>query len=124
MAVILSNFPNLNNQEMLKYLFYNLIIGNMSFSAFPKITDVSKKIEVLAKKKGCSILGSWKQSISNHLYWCAASSGGDGKEVEAKWLSITNHVVNVHEGHSSTFPPCAHGPLEEERQWLKKGTFI
>ena len=47
-----------------------------------------------------------------------------GKEVEAKWLSITNHVVNVHEGHSSTFPQCAHGPLEEERQWLKKGTFI
>ena len=40
------------------------------------------------------------------------------------WLSITNHVVNVNEGHSSTFPQCAHGPLEEERQWLKKGTFI
>ena len=61
-----------------------MIIGNMSFSLFPKFTDVSKKIEALAKKKGCSILGNWKQSISNHLYWCAASSGGDGKEVEAK----------------------------------------
>jgi len=101
-----------------------MIIGNVSFSLFPKFTDVSKKIEALAKKKGCSILGNWKQSISNHLYWCAASSGGDGKEVEAKWLSITNHVVNVHEGHSSKFPQCAHGPLEEERQWLKRGTLI
>jgi len=56
-----------------------MIIVNMSFFMFPKCTDMSKTIEALAKKKGCSILGNWKQSISNHLYWCVASSGGDGK---------------------------------------------
>lgn len=45
---------------MFKYLFYNLIIGNMLFFVFLKIIDVLKKIEVLVKKKGCFILGSWK----------------------------------------------------------------
>ena len=82
--------------------------------------DISKKIEVLAKKKSCAVLGNWKQIISNHLYCCAASSNCDGEQVKAKWLSITNHVTNVHKGHSETFPSCAHGPLEEERQWLNE----
>jgi len=83
--------------------------------------DISKKIEALAKKKSCAVLGNWKQSISNHLYLFSAGSNGDGEQVKAKWLSITNHVINVHQGHSETFPSCAHGPLEEERQWLRRG---
>ena len=88
------------------------------FFFFP---DISKKIEALARKKSCTVLGNWKQSISNHLYWCAASSHGDGEQVKAKWLSILNHVTNIHEGHSETFPECAHGQLEEERKWLRRG---
>ena len=48
------------------------------------------------------------------MYWSAASSGGDGEFVKAKWLSITNHVIDVHEGQ------CEHGTLED-RKWLKKG---
>lgn len=66
-------------------------------------------------------LVNWKQSILNHLYWCAASSHGDGEQVKAKWLSILKHVMNIHQGHSETFPECAHGPLEEEREWLRRG---
>ena len=54
------------------------------------------------------------------MYWCAASSGGDGELVKAKWLSITNHVIDVHEGHSEHFYQCEHGTLED-RKWLKKG---
>ena len=83
--------------------------------------DISKKIEALAKKKTCAVLGNWKQSISNHLYWCAASSNGDGEQVKAKWLSIANHVTYVHQGHSTAFPRCAHGALQQERQWLRRG---
>lgn len=84
-------------------------------------SDISKKIEALSKKKSCAIVGQWKQSISNHMYWCAASSNGDGQKVVAKWLSITNHVRNVHEGHSEAFPRCTHGPLQEGRKWLSRG---
>jgi len=81
-----------------------------------------RKLRYLPKKKSCAVLGDWKQSISNHLYWCAASRSGDGKQVEAKWLSIFNHVTNVHEGHSETFPRCLHGPLPQEWKWLRRGT--
>ncbi|XP_068757420.1 uncharacterized protein [Montipora capricornis] len=92
------------------------------FDCWHMATNISKKIEALAKKKSCAVLGDWKQSISNHLYWCAASSSGDGKQVEAKWLSISNHVTNVHEGHSQAFPRCSHGPLQQERKWLRRGS--
>ena len=56
------------------------------------------------------------------MYWCAASSGGDGELVEQKWLSILNHVTDVHEGHGEKFPRCEHGELEE-RDWMKRGRF-
>ena len=59
----------------------------------------------------------------NHLYWCAASSDGDGEMVSEKWLSILNHITNVHEGHGERFPKCLHGELED-RDWIKKGKFI
>ena len=50
-----------------------------------------------------------------------ASSGGDGKEVEAKWLvSITNHVVNVHKGHCSKFLQSVYGPLKRKGNGSKK----
>ena len=91
------------------------------FFCFFSQSDISKKIEALSKKKSCAIVGQWKQSISNHMYWCAASSNGDGQKVVAKWLSITNHVRNVHEGHSEAFPRCTHGPLQEGRKWLSRG---
>ena len=54
------------------------------------------------------------------MYWCAASSGGDGVLVQQKWLSILNHVTDVHEGHGEKFPRCQHGQLEP-RDWMIKG---
>ena len=40
----------------------------------------TQKIDKLAKKKECEDLGQWRQSISNHMYWCAASTpDGDGE---------------------------------------------
>ena len=62
------------------------------------ITGVHKKLEAVGKKKGCEKVKLWSRSISNHMYWCAASSNGNGELVKAKWLSILNHVSNIHEG--------------------------
>ena len=77
-------------------------------------------MEAIGKKKGCEIVGRWARSISNHMYWCAATSDGDGEMVQQKWFSILNHVANIHEGHGDKFPKCEHGDLEE-REWIKKG---
>jgi hypothetical protein len=60
------------------------------------------------KRKGFTIVGRWARSISNHIYWCAASSNGDGEMVQQKYASILNHISNIHEGHGEKFPQCAH----------------
>ena len=87
-------------------------------------TGVRKKIEALAKQKDCNIVGEWQKSILNHLYWCVASSpNGDSELVQAKWLSLENHIHNVHRGHSKKFPKCTHPRLqasERNKKWLKR----
>ena len=45
---------------------------------------------------------------------------GDGELVKEKWLSILNHITDVHEGHGDKFPRCAHDEIED-RDWMKKG---
>ena len=82
---------------------------------------MGKKLEKGAKAKDCHEIRPWIKSMSNHMYWVAASSGDDGDLKLAKWSSILNHVSNVHEGHSVEFPRCEHAELLEERQWIKKG---
>lgn len=51
------------------------------------------------------------------------SSNGDGQMVYEKWLSILNHVCNIHEGHGENFQKCEHGDVDE-RDWIKKGNYV
>ena len=86
------------------------------------------KKKILAKAKSqvkLRPLKLWAQSISNHMYWCAATSAASVELVKAKWLSLLNHIVDVHEGHSEVFPCCAHGDLDQDewtREWLTEGS--
>ena len=65
------------------------------------------------------------KGISNHLYFCAISSGGDGPLAKAKWLSILNHTINIHTHDSNLYPACIHGDLSEEpREWIEPGRFF
>ena len=58
------------------------------------------------------------------MYWCVASTPNDnGEVVKAKWLSLENHVHNIHSGHSKLFPKCAHARLsgsQMKRKWFKR----
>jgi len=74
--------------------------------------NIKKKIDAIAKRKDFCTLRDWSQSVSNHLYWCAASSAGCGELVVDKWLSILRHITNIHVDHSLLFPRCEHGALE------------
>ena len=57
-------------------------------------TGFRKKLE---EQKDCHIIGNWQRSIINHLYWCVASTkDGDQDTIEAKWLSLDNHIHNKH----------------------------
>ena len=79
-------------------------------------TGFRKKLEKLGKQKGCELVCEWQKSIINHLYWCVSSSSNDDNDdnselVKAKWLSLDNHVHNVHKKHSKEFPKCLHRRL-------------
>ncbi|XP_021356047.1 uncharacterized protein LOC110451810 [Mizuhopecten yessoensis] len=86
---------------------------------------LKKKLVAMAKEKECEDLHKWIKSISNHIYWVAASTPSGDKEVMwQKWASLENHIQNIHEGHGSQFPRCLHANLNEQerrRKWLKPG---
>ena len=65
----------------------------MMFGMLPKViltlpslalnTGLKKKLRKAAKFKDCDVVGEWIKSITNHMYWRAASSpDGDGKKME------------------------------------------
>jgi solute carrier family 8 (sodium/calcium exchanger) len=91
------------------------------------IVGLKKKIVAASKQKDCAKLSKWTKSLTNHMYWVAASTpDGNGEVMLAKWESVDNHIHNVHEGHGHLFPTCAHGQLEgddQKKKWLKPGNY-
>ena len=90
------------------------------------LQGLCKKIDKLAKKKDFGDVGEWRQSISNHMYWCAASTpDGDGQLMQEKWKILPLHIQNIHKNNErETYPECGHGELEGESQnrlWLEPG---
>ena len=82
-----------------------------------------KKVEKLAKKKGCELVGEWIKSMVNHLYWAAMSTeDGDSEVITEKWLSLVNHIHNKHKNHGKVYQQCAHGRLK--RKWFKYREYI
>ena len=88
---------------------------------------VTKKLTKRAKKKKCEELMPWIQAISNHLWWCASTCGGDAEMLRERWISILHHIVNKHQwrGHR-LFQKCGHPAMtrrdENSIEWLKPGS--
>ena len=53
---------------------------------------VTKKLTKKAKKKDCQELLPWIQSVSNHLWWCAATCEQNADLLREKWLSLLHHI--------------------------------
>ena len=68
-------------------------------------TGIKKTILAKGKRKDCRILTDWAPGVSNHVYWCAASSGGDKELVRSIWQLVTRHVANIQR-------PCDHYLLQ------------
>lgn len=87
--------------------------------------SMGKKIDKLAKEKDCSAAGEWRKSVINHMYYTAGSTpSGDGQLMTEKWLSLGNHVQNIHTGHGQLFPTCLHGHSSMKTKWLKPGSKV
>ncbi|XP_052767644.1 uncharacterized protein LOC128208215 isoform X2 [Mya arenaria] len=108
--------------QIQKWIRENLPGTAHSFDVWHIGKAVKKKLLALSKEKDCNIVCKWMKSITNHLYWSAASSQGEeGSMIAAKWTSVVNHVQDIHTGHGDLYQQCTHGPLEP-REWLKKGS--
>ena len=70
----------------------------------------------------------WQRSIINHMYYVAATAPTDNRieHLRQMWLSIDNHIHDVHEHESDIFPKCDHVNLnyDREKEWLVRGTII
>ncbi|KAM7308428.1 uncharacterized protein ISCGN_012062 [Ixodes scapularis] len=81
---------------------------------------VKKELLATLKTAIYAELALWRRSVENHLYWVAASSEGDPRMIVPKWLSILNHVRDIHIHSNPLYPVCAHGELQP-REWLDDG---
>ena len=128
----ISTICELTTINTIRYMFLKIDVNNLStrFSylkgMYINIVGVTKQLERLANEKDCGELKEWIKSVTNHLYWAAASSTC-GEEIVAKWVSVVNHVQNVHVHNNPQFIEYCHAPIDQEsdqRKWLKPGYFF
>lgn len=90
------------------------------FDVWHLAKSIRKKLHNVSRKRLNSDLSAWNQSITNHLWWCAANCQGDPDLLEESWGSITHHIVNVHEFPGQSYTQCAHPLLSDDEQRRKK----
>ena len=87
--------------------------------------NIKKKLSKFAKKKCCSELNHWIKSIINHFWWCCATCDGNETVLRERWLSILDHIKNVHDWEGNeVFHECLHAELTlhqmKTKPWLKE----
>lgn len=106
---------------------YSHVCASLSIFSFFYLA-LRRKLETVAKEKDCELVGEWMKSVINHLYWSAVSTpSGDGDVIKVKWLSVDNHIHNIHVGHGEAFPRCEHPPLPRRGRsikWFKPRKFV
>ena len=131
------NQPRIRHRYDVWHVAKSKLTANVGTSAFLSKTTkvlihflgigVRKKLQALGKQKECQLVTEWTKSIINHLYWCVASTpNAESDIIKAKWLSLKNHVHNIHEGHGTHFPKCAHSRLHGHRQrrkWFRQSKY-
>ena len=86
--------------------------------------SITEKLNEKAKKKDWGELSPWIKSISNHLWLCAETCGGDPELLREKWISIVHHTANIHSWDTADlYHECAHPSIPREvartKRWLR-----
>ncbi|XP_077548003.1 uncharacterized protein LOC144160657 [Haemaphysalis longicornis] len=91
------------------------------FDAWHVAKGLKKKLAAAAKVRGCETIAMWSHSVVLHMYHAVVVGAGDGELAVAVWLSMLNHVQDIHDGHSELYRTCQHGQLQP-RKWIYPGT--
>ena len=92
----------------------------MYVHGFVYLKGIRKKLRAATTKRLSADLSVWIEGIINHIHWAADTSEGNGELMKAKWLSLSRHICDIHDGHSEVYPQCQHGLLDN-RPWLEHG---
>jgi hypothetical protein len=75
--------------QIQKWLRENQPTTRHLFDVWHVAKGLKKKLEALSKEKDCGEVKAWIKSITNHLYWSAASTPDqNGDVIVAKWKSV------------------------------------
>ena len=82
------------------------------------IYRTEEEIDETGQIQDCNIINDWTKSITNHMYWYAASSpGNDCEQMVIRWKSLMDHICDNHE-------ECYHDPLrglQRHKKWFIPG---
>lgn len=115
--------------QIRKYMATNHTDIDHQFDIWHFAKSVKKLLSAKAKYVRFRELGQWSKSVINHLWWCSATCQEDEVILKEKWLSILQHVSNVHSWiGNEKFYACEHGELDTEevrtKKWLPSGTLV
>jgi len=91
---------------------------------------VKRELKQIAVIRDCGVVGLLRIYIHNHMYYVAGAAAEDEKwadRVGATWLSLANHIQNI---HNHDHPLCAmrnhpHIPDDDQNiEWLVPGEVI
>jgi hypothetical protein len=125
-GITIASITTDRHPQVQKYLRTAEELKAFSILHFYDVWHIAKSLKKKIAKQSIPMefrgLLDWKNTVINHLYWCAATSGGDGGMVEEKWLSILSHVVGMHEHSGPLFPQCQHEPLPDNYEYMVIGS--
>lgn len=111
----------------IKSIFIIIAIIFGYFAGLKKVLSKIADMDVTGKIK------QWCKAIINHVYWIASSTPLDdpiiySDTLEAKWISMGDHIANKHRHANPLYSTCAHPRRKKgdrKRDYLKtsKGYF-
>lgn len=127
MGVIISTLTTDRHKSVKKLMKekYKDILHQFDVWHFSK--NIKSVLREATKKKKYESLNPWTKSIINHFWWSCKTCEGNADILKEKWVSILNHVTDVHKWEGNSYVnECLHDSLSEEmrekKKWLDKNS--
>lgn len=96
-------------------------------------SGIKKKLSEVAKLSPFRKLSHWIKNICNHFHWTVSQTPPESQLRRDMWLSVWNHIQDIHVHQTETFVSCRHDPLPQQfevdgvayvRDYIRPGRLI